>query len=120
MSNCHIEAESHFRSGDAEWICFRKTRMSRLARWHHTAPVTVRVLVKLLQVLVFFPIGYSIRSISGLLMHVSEFFLSGGWLHGSWITFNGEHWEYVPLGKCDPRWVPPILFDGQNRKVDRE
>jgi hypothetical protein len=117
MSNCHIHAEGKFRAGDAEWVCFRRTRRSKFAIWYDRQHPAFRTLVQFAQPLIFFPIGIVLRTASGLLMHISEFLMSGGWLHSSWITWQGAHWEYVPED-CPPRWFPPLVFDGIERTVE--
>lgn len=119
MSNCHIHAEGKLQSGDAEWICFRRTQRSKLVRWYVRQSPWLKVPWSFVQVVLLFPVGTLLRIISGILMHVSELLISGGWLHGSWITFEGEHWEYVPTGGCPPRWLPPLVFNGREREVKK-
>ena len=117
MTDCHIHAARKFHSGEAEWICFRRTRKSKLVRLWNTQPILLRTLLLFFQAVLFTPLGTIVGVIAGFLMHVEQFLLTGDWKHASWINWEGEHWEYRPEGDCPERWFPPILFDGIEQRV---
>ncbi len=105
-SDCHVEAWANLRSGDAEYICLRFTTFSRLHPFTQTWWWTpMRVLGMLIQWCLW------------PLLHVGELIRTGRWYHATWITWDDQHCEFVPVKCKRSRWLPPLLFFGHVRDV---
>jgi hypothetical protein len=60
----------------------------------------------------------SIQWFAWPLTHFGEMLRTGRWYHATWIRWDREHLEYVPVGKKVKRLFPPILFNGIEKHVD--
>ncbi len=104
-SNCHFEAWKQFRAEEAEYMCIRFTQFSKMnwmGAWWWTP---LRCL------------GSAIQWVAWPMTHVGELLRSGRWYHATWICWDSEHWEFIPLEHKQRRYVPPLIFKGLTEKV---
>ena len=105
-SNCHLRAWEHFRSQEAEFMCVRFTKYSKVSWTQEWWWSPIRA------------VGMSIQWFAWPLTHFGEMLRTGRWYHATWIRWDREHLEYVPVGKKVKRLFPPILFNGIEKHVD--
>lgn len=105
-SNCHIRALTRLRDGSARRICLEFTEYSAwadYARHWAWAPLCWT--------------GVALQRLGWFLIQDGELLRSGHWLHFTWITPGGEHWEFVPNEAKRKRHLPPLIFRGVERRV---
>ena len=104
-SNCHLRAWTKFRDEEAEWMCIRFTQYSRVSWTGAWWWIPFRVL------------GVLIQWFSWPLTYLGEMLRTGRWYHASWIRWDSEHLEFVPVGVKIKRAFPPVLFHGLEKRV---
>lgn len=112
-SNCHLRAWEKFRAGEASFMCIRFTAYSRVPRNVVRHPAWRYMLGML---------GTLVQWVAWPLTHIGEILRTGRWYHATWIVVKGGgHWEYVPAdSEKRARFIPPILFRGVERPVQKE
>jgi hypothetical protein len=105
-SNCHLRAWEHFRSQRAEFMCIRFTEYSKVTWTQKWYWMPMRGL------------GMLIQWFAWPLTHLGEMLRTGRWYHATWIRWDREHLEFVPVNKKVIRWFPPILFHGMEKHID--
>ena len=107
LSNCHFRAWKRFRTGEAEWICFRRTRYSKLhkysKRWWYSP-------IKYIVAPVFYWSGSALAFVGIYLEELA-------WYHVAYVTPDGVWREFVPFSPKKMRYKGPIIFQGKEQNI---
>ena len=102
-SNCYLVAWEKYLNNEATWLCFRKSKYSRLTG-------KIPRPIKLLALVLMYPVV-----IAYAILHTLAF---ETWPHFIWSNTSPiDAEEFVPLKTNSPKWFPPVIFDGQIQKL---
>lgn len=106
LLNCYIVAWRKYASGEAQWMACKKSEFSKFL----DKPWAVVRAVGDLTVWT--------ASAFWLLGHFMRF---GTWPHWIYCTeINGECSEYYPLEEKHERAIPPIIYRGEERRMNKD
>lgn len=101
--NCYIAAWDEYASGAALWMACRQ---SVYAKTRGRMPLLARI------------IGTAIVWPAAAAWLVGHYLLFGTWPHWVYCTqLYGDCMEYVPFSEKRARAFPPILFNGERRRM---
>ena len=105
-SNCYIAAWNKYVRDEAVWLCFRKSKYSKLLG---KIPRPIRWVARMLM--------YPVAAVYAVL-HTLAF---ETWPHFVWSVWPPERgMEYVPDEEKSQRWFPVVFFRGHSRRIDGE
>lgn len=103
-SNCYLVAWRQYARRNGVWLCFRRSRYSKLTG---RIPRPIRWMARLLM----YPIAGAYA-----ILHTLAF---ETWPHFIWSARPpARAKEFVPIDEKAPRWVPPLLFEGRVQTLD--
>jgi hypothetical protein len=111
-SNCHLTAWSRFRAEIADSLSIQYTKNSKLHKYINTKPI-IRSLLIPIKI-----IGIIIQWAAWILVQLGELLRTGRWYHVTWRE-KDIHKEFVPIEKKNPKWLPPIIFEGKVQEVPK-
>lgn len=103
ISNCHIRAWKYFVDGKAKKLCFAKSKFSRLDKYcekWYWKPIKF--------------IGIVLQWIGSVITFIGWILRWGSWYHVTWVNESNDVLEFMPKKDKHIRFLPPIIFDGED------
>ena len=105
-SNCYIAAWQKYVRDEAVWLCFRKSKYSRLVG---KIPRPIQWVARMLM----YPVAAAYAILHTLAFETWPHFIYS-------IRPPACGVEYVPDNEKAPHWFPPIFFRGHERRIDED